>query len=179
MQPLSEPKSWCVRSFDASPGVAARLQSTSSSSSIRFVDAALGIETSMSSPRTIVRYSNHTFGTTTGAFSHHDLHLNKPPQLDSWVHRGPSLDVRQIISRYRRSATSIALKLDVEGSEFAILDALAEDPSLLCSIDYLFTEYHNLKFNMTKYGWPEDMYSRVGNRIHHAMDTVPGCKLRM
>ena len=32
---------------------------------------------------------------------------------------------------------------------------------------------------LLKYGWPEDMYSRVGNRIHHAMDTVPGCKLRM
>ena len=84
---------------------------------VRFVDAALGVHTAASAPRRIVRYSNHSFGTThEGAVSHYDLHLNKPPQLETWTTHGASLDVRDIIRRYKASATSIALKLDVEGA---------------------------------------------------------------
>ena len=47
-------------------------------------------------------------------------------------------------------------------------------------LSFLFVEYHNLKFNLTKYpGFQEDEYFRIGGRIHNAMDSVPGCKLRI
>ena len=180
MSPLGRTSEWCIRSFDASPGIAAKLQQENTHGpNVRYIDAALGTHTSPKAPREIIRYSNHSFGLTTGAFSHYDLHLDKPPELEKWTHHGPSLDVREIIRRYKGTAKSIALKLDVEGHEFAILHALADEPELLCSIDYLFTEYHNLKFNATKYGWPEDLYARTGAKILNAMDNYPNCKLRI
>ena len=87
--------------------------------------------------------------------------------------------MRDIVARYRGRAEKFALKLDVEGWEFAILDALTAQPELLCALDYLFVEYHNLKFNATKYGLPEDVYHRIGGKIQKAMDEVPGCRLRI
>lgn len=136
MAPLSQPSTWCVRSFDAAPGTAARLQAASGSDKVRFVDALLGVATHPHAPREIVRYSNHTYGLTTGRVSHYDLHLSKPPQLETWRAHGPSLDVRDIIQRYRSTASSIALKLDVEAYEFDILLALADQPELLCSVRF-------------------------------------------
>lgn len=184
MHPLSEPHTWCVRSFDPAPGFAARLQTSSAaaaarSSKVRYVDAALGVETAREAERTIIKYSNHSYGLTTGRVSHHDLHLTRPPVLASFVHRGPSIGVRDLIRRYRTSATTIALKLDVEAWEFDILPSLIAEPELLCSIDYMFTEYHNSKFNATKYGWPDRAYSNINDAIRLAMDTVPNCKLRI
>ena len=74
---------------------------------------------------------------------------------------------------------SALVKVDVEGMEFPLLDALADEPQLLCSISYLFVEYHNLKFNLTKYGFRADAYSHIGGRIRQAMDSFPKCKLRI
>jgi hypothetical protein len=82
--------------------------------------------------------------------------------------------------------TSVACALcgvQVEGAEYAILHALAEAPELVCRIDYIFTEYHNLKVNMTKYGFPEaeklGAYQRINGRITQLMDSVPHCRLKI
>ena len=192
MQPLAAPSSWCVRSLDPAPGFAQRLQgahdaglSPRSASalgpggSLRYVDAALGTVTGPAVPRTIVRYSNDTWGLTATTFSHRDIHAGRPPLLATWNTSGASLDIRDVLRRYGSATTHIALKLDVEGMEFAVLDALADEPQLLCSVSYLFVEYHNLKFNLTKYGFRADAYSHIGGRIRQAMDSVPNCKLRI
>ena len=189
MQPLAEPSTFCVRSFDAAPGFAQRLQSSRPikpgvpsvsawPSNVRFVDAALGTVTGPALPRTIIKYSNDTWGLTSTTFSHRDIHAGRPPLLEEFVTHGPGVDVRQLVRRYRSSSPTIALKLDIEGGEFGVLDALADAPDVLCSISYLFVEYHNLKFNLTKYGFRGDAYHHIGDRIHHAMDSVPDCKLR-
>ena len=180
MQPLREPESWCVRSFDAVPGVAERLTKTNNTrNNVQFVDAALGNVTSASAKRDITKFSNHTFGRSAHWFSHEDIHAKTVPILRAYSTYGPSLDVRDVIRHHMRTAKTIALKLDIEGAEFAALDGLADEPSLLCAVSFLFIEYHNLKFNLTKYGFHADEYSRIGNRIRTAMDTVPDCKLRI
>ena len=181
MQPLRDADAWCVRSFDSAPGAADRLNARDRHlPNVQYIDAALSTSTTANAKRHIVRFSNHSFGTTAHYFSHEDIHARTVPILHSWVTRGQSLDVRAIIRRYMGTASHIALKLDVEGEEFAILGALAEEPHLLCSLSFLFVEYHNLKFNLTKYpGFREDEYFRIGGRIHNAMDSVPGCKLRI
>ena len=146
---------------------------------MRFVDAALGTVTAASAPRAITKYSNDSWGYSASTFRHRDIHASRPPVLEEMRTHGPSIDVRELVRLYARSSDVIALKLDVEGAEFGILDALADDPEVLCNISFLFVEYHNLKFNLTKYAIRGDAYHYIGTRIHDAMDTYPGCKLRI
>jgi hypothetical protein len=186
MAPLAEPHRWCIRSFDAAPSRAAVLQASlpaGLAARVHFIDAALGVRTSASATRNIVRYSEHPLGETATTFSHHDIHRATLPQLSTYRHDGPSLDVRDIIERYASGPqgveTTLALKLDVEGGEFEILDALADSPRLLCRISYLFVEYHSLKANMSANGLAANAYNRIGEKIHRAMDEVEGCRLRI
>ena len=172
MQPLAEPHTWCVVSLDAAPGVAVELQArgpgrTSSKATddraeagalprVQYVDAALGVSSARSATRRIVRYSSHTpWGLTHSTFAHRDIHANFPPALEEFTTHGRTIGVRDLMRKWSlqvpraeaggRPAGALALRLDVEGAEFAILDELASDPATLCEIDYLFVEYHNLK----------------------------------
>ena len=68
-----------------------------------------------------------------------------------------------------------------------IWQALVDEPGLLCSISYLFVEYHSLHANLTRHGFPRlpgeppgyTAYNRIGDAIRRAMDERPGCELRI
>merc|ERR1712070_233514 len=69
----------------------------------------------------------------------------------------------------------IAIRLDIEGEEFAVLEALTS-AGLLCSLSYLFVEFHHLHVNTTDRGLPAG--EQLKERIHADMEQ-PGCRLRI
>ena len=102
-----------------------------------------------------------------------------PPVLGEETLFAPTYDVRQLVAAALRrdAAAVIALRLDVEGGEFHLLDSLTSSGDI-CRISYLFVEFHNLHVNLSHYGLPEDAYYRFGARVHEQMDT-PGCRLQI
>ena len=160
MRPLSETGQWCVRSFEANPKLQPILQEKerehrSKGRDVRFIDGVLSTESGSAVPRTIVTYSKHPAGSGASRFDFQKVHSGKPPLLSSEVYRGAGYDVREIVRRMRQinPTASVALRLDVEGDELfihrALLEASADQPgdgdgSLLCQVDWMFTEHHNL-----------------------------------
>ena len=164
---LTDPKSWCVRSFEANPKLhpALHLQEESQRGdglNVRYIDGLLGTATSRHQPRKVVTYSREPSGSGATIFDWKEIHFaGVPPILEEEIMVGPAYDVREVVAEALRlqPQREIALKLDVEGGEFSILDALMEpleplasppQPPLLCNVSYLFVEYHNLHANMSK-----------------------------
>ena len=69
----------------------------------------------------------------------------------------------------------------MEGAENWILDSLSRRPELICSLSYLFVEFHHLpgrRANLTRWGLPEALYEIVKDRVHAAMER-PSCRLQV
>ena len=193
MAPLGEPSSWCIRSFEANPKLWPLLHAQEASlgaraKSLRFVDGALS-NRSGSSPRTVVTYSAAPAGSMATAYEFEDIFPKKPTRLATEVVRVPSYDVRDVLDealRQNRSAV-VALKLDVEGDEAWVMDRLFSAPDVLCSLTYLYVEWHHLpgqRVNLTKYGLRDkranltDEYDRMKDGVHALMER-PGCRLKV
>ena len=189
-QPLAS-SDWCVRSFEANPKLLPMLQRKerehrSQGRDVRFIDGVLGTVSGSAIPRTIVTYSKDPAGSGASRFDFRRVHSGSPPLLSSEEYLGRGYDIREIIRRMHElnPTAQVALRLDVEGDELFIHKALLEtagadlgvgDGSLLCHVDWMFTEHHNLHVNLTEYGLPERGYNVIGDRIHDAMNTR-GCE---
>lgn len=166
---LASPKNWCVRSFEANPKLLPLLNAREQTQraeklNVRYIDGLLGTTTSRNFPRKVVTYSHEPSGSSATVFDWAEIHFaGMPPNLADETVVGPAFDVREVISESLRQypRAQIALKLDVEGGEFSILDALLEPPDgpssqvgprlpLLCNVSFLFVEYHNLHANLSR-----------------------------
>jgi len=189
MAPLARPSSFCVRSYEANPQLMPLLKEKQTmhrnqGRDVRFINASLGLVSGPAVSRRVTKYSNDPAGTSAHAFDWQDIHA-KPLQMEERSVVSPGVDIRELITTTLREneGAVIALKLDVEGGEFSILDALMQ-ADILCSLSYLFVEYHNLHLdkhprNLTAYGHPEDAYYSYNNRIHALMDRPGGCRLQI
>jgi hypothetical protein len=181
------PSSFCIRSFEANrrllPLLRTREAGLLSQANLRFIDGVLGNVTAASAPRNIVTYARGPFGSSATSFDWDDIHAGKPPVLALERESGPSFDMMEVLGEAVRlnRAPVIALKLDVEGLESWMLNALADAPEVACAISYLFVEFHHLpnqRVNLTRYGLRPDLYEDLKTRIHAHMER-PGCKLKV
>ena len=192
MQPLREPSSFCVRSFEAAPDLMPQLRKQEQELraqhlNVRFLEAALGNSTATSAPRRIYRYARNPWGVSATALEFSDVHVGgKPvPLAPPTTAFGQSYDLRGIVARAvaLNASAMIAIKLDIEGGEYWALEALVNDPELLCRVSYLFTEFHSTasaeqRAVLTRYGLREDSFEHLKSRAHLAMER-PGCKLKV
>eukprot|EP00900_Chrysochromulina_parva_P021413 jgi/Chrpa1/3905/Chrysochromulina_OHIO_Genome00010631-RA len=141
---------------------------------VRFIDGVLGTVSGSAVPRTIVTYSKDPAGSGASRFDFRRVHSGSPPLLSSEEYLGRGYDIREIIRRMHElnPTAQVALRLDVEGDELFIHKALLEtagtdlgvgDGSLLCHVDWMFTEHQNLHVNLTEYGLPERSYNVIGH----------------
>ena len=158
MAPLREPSTFCIRSFEANPQLVPLLRAGAAlpgaepaassvvAPNVRYIDGALSNRSGVDLPREVVTYARNRWGSTATTLTFKDIHPSQPPLLSSATVRGASYDVRDVLrAALQRNASSlIALKLDVEGDEFWMLDQLSREPQLLCNVSYLFVEFHNL-----------------------------------
>ena len=191
MQPLREPSTFCIRSFEAAPELLpglrveeARLRARGAD--VRFVEGALSNRSAGDAPRTIVRYAPHRWGSSAVGLDWPDVHVGgSPVAQSSRVARGPTYDLRALLTAAvaLNSSSVIALKLDVEGSEWWLLEALTAEPTLLCALSYIFVEFHSTasaqqRTRLTSYGLREDLFEHLKQKVHAAMET-PRCRLQI
>ena len=161
MLPLQDRNSFCVRSFESNlflmPALNVRARALQSAGrDVQFVGAMLSNTTSPGQPRHVVNFSHAATGSTATTFRFRSVHTTLPVLADD-VKSIPSLDVRNVVRTIvaHDPGAVIALKLDVEGEELYLLDALTRAPSsrapgsLICEVSYLFVEFHNLHVNLT------------------------------
>lgn len=190
MAPLREPRSWCVRSFEAAPELLPPLRDQerklrADGFDVTFVDGALGNATAGAAPREVVTYSRHPSGASAVSMAFEDIHAEgKPAALSSRVVRGPSYDVRQLLRRTLalNASAVVALRLDIEGGEWWVIEALLAD-DLLCSVSYMFVEFHGSateaqRLKLPRYGIATEAFERLKARVHKAMER-PGCRLQI
>ena len=184
MAPLKSPRQWCIRSFEASPAQLPALRTKEArlragGADVRFVDGQLSNATSDAAPRRVVTYGPSMTSATT--FEWAKIHSVGPAQAAIATISGASYDLRAILraALARSPEMPIAVRLDVEGEEFAILDALSRDEELLCSVSYLFVEFHNMHVNLPDYGFDAGLQDTIKRRIYAAMNEKPGCRLQI
>ena len=190
MAPLREPQSWCVRSFEAAPELLPPLRDQerklrADGFDVTFVDGALGNATAGAASREIVTYSRHPSGASAVSMAFEDIHVEgKPAALSTRTVRGASYDVRQLLRRTLalNSSAVVALRLDIEGGEWWVIEALLAD-DLLCSVSYMFVEFHGSateaqRLKLPRYGIATDAFERLKERVHKAMER-PGCRLQI
>lgn len=217
MKPLTEPRSWCVRSFEAAPALlppllAQQKKLRADGLDVAFVDGALGNASAPRAARDVVTYSRHPAGESAVSMAFEDIHVepcargqhepcSKPAALSRRTAYGPSYDVRAILREVlrRNSSALIALRLDVEGAEWSILEALLEPDAefgegggggggsealpLLCAVSYVFAEFHGSatevqRAKLPRYGIASDAFESLKARVHSAMEK-PGCRLQI
>ena len=191
MQPLKEPSSFCIRSFEAVPELAVGLRAQETKlraggADVRFIDGMLSNKSAVDAPRTIVKYAENAWGSSAVGLDFGDVHVGgKPVPLSTRVARGKSYDLHALLSTAVRlnSSAVIALKLDVEGSEWWLLEKLVADTRLLCSISYIFAEFHSTasaqqRERLATYGLESELFEGLKKRVHAAMES-PTCKLQI
>jgi hypothetical protein len=191
MRPLHEPSTFCIRSFEAAPELMPMLRNQeldlrARSLDVQFVEAALSNVTSLAAPRNVVRYAKNPWGSTAVGLGFEEVHVGgKPVALSTRTVIGQSYDLREIVSRALalNASSVIAVKLDIEGFEYRTLEALVAERHLLCSISYIFVEFHSTasaeqRSILTRHGIREDAFEALKARVHAAMET-PGCKLKV
>lgn len=196
MAPLGEPRSFCIRSFEAAPALLGVLRERETrlrgqGLDVRFVDGALSNVSASQVAHQVVRYSQHPQGETAASFAFADLMPGVtadrplPRQLSSRVVMGPAFGVVELLERVRRRNASavVALRLDVEGAEYAIMRSLVERTDLLCFLSYLFVEFHytavpEQRAGLPRYGITSDAFEALKEQVHAAIER-PGCRLRL
>eukprot|EP00316_Scyphosphaera_apsteinii_P009670 CAMPEP_0119307458 /NCGR_PEP_ID=MMETSP1333-20130426/7952_1 /TAXON_ID=418940 /ORGANISM="Scyphosphaera apsteinii, Strain RCC1455" /LENGTH=242 /DNA_ID=CAMNT_0007311009 /DNA_START=480 /DNA_END=1208 /DNA_ORIENTATION=+ len=190
MAPLNEPSSWCIRSFEVVPELLPLLRKQGQAMrrdglNVRFIEGALANKSGRVE-RSIVRYSNNADGLSATALRFEDVHVEgRPKARTSQLVQVSSYDVREVVQSAFRNDPSVivALKLDVEGDEWWMLKLLSAELSLLCSLSFIFVEFHSSatdvqRAKLEKYGLGADLFDQLKTRIHHAMDQ-PGCRLQI
>lgn len=192
MQPLREPSSFCIRSFEAAPGHMPGLRDEETrlrraGNDVRFVHGALSNVSRADAPMAIARYAPHRWGTTAVGLEFGDVHVGgKPVPLEPVrTVRVPAYDLQGLLRRAvaLNSSSVIALKLDVEGHEWWLLERLASEPELLCRLSYLFVEAHSTasaqqRERLATYGLPAELFESLKQRVHAAMEGKT-CKLQI
>jgi len=191
MGPLREPRSFCVRSFEAAPSLLPPLRDEEASLrargfDVRFVDGALSNRTAAEEARPVWRYASHRWGETAASLDFRDVHVErKPLPLSSRTVLGRSYDLNEIVRAVVKANASsvLALRLDVEGGEWWVLRRLLDEPGLLCSVSYIFAEFHSAasapqRERLRSYGLEADAFETLKERVHAAME-APGCRLRL
>ena len=187
-----EPSTFCVRSFEAAPELLPALKSeevrlrAQHAADVRFIDAALSNVSAASAPRAVVRYAPGRWGSSAVALDWADVHVGgKPVPLSSRTARGRTYALRDVLRAAvaLNSSSVIALKLDVEGSEWWLLDDLTSEPGLLCAVSYLFVEFHSTaseqqRTRLATYGLRSDLFEALKSRVHAAMEQ-PNCRLKI
>ena len=182
---LAQPHHWCVRGFEPNPVLWHNIKDIEATynarppprANVRFVPAAISNRTSDAVPQTIVQYAaNESWASSATTFPWSDIHSVGPPVVRQQVMNLPSVDLRDVIRSMLRekSDAEIAIRLDIEGGEYAVLESLVDEPQLLCSIKFLFIEYHHLHVNLTQRGYREG----IKDRIHAVMEDRT-CKLEI
>lgn len=193
MQPLAEPHRWCVRSFEANPRLMPMLKAKEAEHrakgrNVRFIAGMLSTVTGAAVARTVYTYSKADGGSGASRFAFDRVHSGKPAARSSEVVHGAAFDIRDVVQHMIAlngkgvlSGGGIGLRLDVEGEELFIQEALSAGgkQSLLCNgLAYMFTEHHNLHVNLSHYGLPERGYNVIGDHIHSLMN-APSCTLKI
>ena len=149
MLPLRTPSTFCVRSFEANPKLMPMLRThetvlQAQGRDVRFIEGSLSNQTLPAAPRTVYTYSKHVAGSMATTFPFKQIHAS-PAVLSKEVINAPTYDLRQIITRALQHSPDavIALKLDIEGGEFRMLEQLTSSGGI-CRISYLFVEFHSL-----------------------------------
>lgn len=185
MQPLREPSSFCIRSFEAAPELVPVLRRQEAELrqqryDVRFIDGALSNASSPAAPRTVVQYARNQWGASAVGLRFEDVHIGgKPTALSTRTVLGASYDVREVLTAALATNRSgiVALKLDVEGTEWWLLEALTADTALLCAVSYLFVEFHSTasaeqRAKLPSYGLREDLFEALKTRVHAAMESA-------
>ena len=191
MHPLREPSTFCVRSFEAAPELMPMLRKQEAELraeklDVRFLEAALSNVTSAAAPRTLVTYARNPWGVSAVGLRFEDVHVGgKPVPLSSRVVVGQSYDLRGLVAHAvaLNASSTIAIKLDIEGSEYWALESLMAEPSLICAVSYLFIEFHSTasaeqRSILKGYGLKDEEFEHLKGRAHAAMEQ-PGCKLKI
>lgn len=190
MQPLKQPSTFCIRSFEAAPELLQPLRVKEADlrrkgMNVRFVDGTLGNVSAATATKTLVRYSKHPLGVSAVSLDFADVHIEGPSALSSRVALGPSYSLTDVVREARawNSSAVIAIKLDIEGAEYWALEDLISQTDLLCSISYIFIEFHgsatdSQRAKLPKYGLKTDIFEDLKKRAHLAMER-PGCALKI
>ena len=198
MEPLSATRGWCVRSFEAVAELMPPLKQREadlrarSGADVRFVHGSLANASAVRAAVSVVTYGPHRLARSAAAFRWDDMMLApggvvKPRALGAPEARfGVSFGVADLLRRVFAANASavVALRLDVEGAEYAVVEALLDaGAEALCKLSYLFVEWHHTateaqRKGLLAYGLPADAFERLKERVHAAME-LPGCRLRI
>jgi hypothetical protein len=191
MHPLGEPSTFCIRSFEAAPELLPALQEQEAvhrakQRDVRFIAGALSNASAASAPRTVVRYARNPWGASAVALRFEDVHVGgQPAALSSRTVFGAAYGIGDVLraALAANGTAVIALRLDIEGGEWAVLEALVAEPHLLCAISYLFVEFHSTasaeqRARLKAYGHREDAFEWLKARVHAVME-APTCRLKV
>lgn len=157
---------------------------------VRFVAGALCNISAPSSSHRIVTYSRHPQGESATTFRFNDMMrapggLIKPKELSSRQVSAVSYSLIDVLERlHRRNASAVvAVRLDIEGGEYNVMQALVKRPELLCFMSYLFIEFHHSatseqRIGLSRYGFAPDEFDQLKTKVHSLMER-PRCRLRL
>lgn len=184
---LLKPHEWCIRAFEANPALWPALDARATHhdalspprANLRIVHAAISDATSEATTQSIVQYApNASWGSSATTFAWDAIHAVGPMALGApSAARVPSFALRDVVRemvRVSNGDAEIAVRLDVEGAEFAMLEDLVREPDLLCAVSFFFIEFHSLHVNLTKHGLREGLKDRI-----HALMERPLCKTQL
>eukprot|EP00962_Isochrysis_galbana_P005073 scaffold1394_cov109-Isochrysis_galbana.AAC.16 len=192
MAPLREPATFCIRSFEAAPPLLPMLRVEEAflrarGFNVSFIDGALSNRTTADEPRTLWRFARHRWGETAVALGFEEVHVEgRPVAVSSRTVRARSYDLNEVLRQALRHnpAAVIALRLDVEGDEWWMLERLVAAPELLCAVSFLFAEFHSAanaaqRDRLAAHGLAPDAFETLRKRVHAAMEQVPHCRLKL
>jgi hypothetical protein len=110
----------------------------------------------------------------------------RPAMLESRVVVGRSYALDELISAALtlNPGATIAVRLDIEGGEWWAMRRLVERPDVLCGVSQLFVEYHSAaneaqRTRLASYGFRHNEFDWLKDRVHAAMEEIPGCRLQL
>ena len=193
---LQNPSSWCVRSFEASPELLPVLRRKESlmrkqGMDVRLVEGAISNVSQAQAPRNIVTYARGEAGSSAVGLEFGDIHVQdpqgrqRPTMLSQKTVQGRSYALDDLVSQAMEinPDVEIAIRLDIEGSEWWAMRRLVEREEVLCGISHLFVEFHSAasdeqRQKLTSYGLRADEFDALKESVHRAMDR-PDCKLKL
>jgi len=184
------PNEWCVRAFEPVPALLPRLEEDAAAlrangRDVRVIAAALSNVTASEIALNLVRYSDAPDGVTATTLGFADVHVEGPRVLSQAWMRAASVGVSDMLRHARRlnPQMTIAMRLDIEGAEWSVMRMLADEPELLCQIDFLFVEFHSTataaqRERLPSYGIAADAFEQIKARVHAAMERRQ-CRLQL
>jgi hypothetical protein len=192
MAPLREPATFCIRSFEAAPPLLPMLRVEEAflrarGFNVSFINGSLSNRTRIDESRTLWRFARHRWGETAVALGFDEVHVEgRPAPISTRTVRARSYDLSDVIREAlgHNPDAIIALRLDVEGDEWWMLERLVSEPELLCAVSFIFCEFHSAasatqRNRLAAHGLAPDAFETLRLRVHMAMEQVPHCRLRL